>query len=68
MKPDTLCQEDVNLEIKRVSRWEPSSKTCSCCGWVNETLTLSDRIFVCMDCGSVQDRDYNAARNLAALA
>lgn len=60
--------EQAGVQVLLASRWEPSSKTCSCCGWVNETLTLSDRIFVCRDCGSVQDRDDNAARNLAALA
>ncbi|WP_220197490.1 zinc ribbon domain-containing protein [Ktedonospora formicarum] len=41
---------------------------CSCCCWVNEALTLSDRVFACLECGSVQDRDANAAKNLAALA
>ena len=50
------------------NRWEPSSKTCSDCGWYNEALTLADRVFVCIDCGSVKDRDYNAAQNLAKLA
>lgn len=42
----------------------PSSKTCSCCGWVNEDLDLADRVFVCLDCGYVADRDYNAAKNI----
>ena len=51
-----------------VSRWEPSSKTCSCCGTVRETLGLGERVFVCEDCGYVGDRDYNAAKNLARLA
>jgi len=55
-------------EVVFASRWEPSSKTCSCCGWVKEDLTLADRVFVCADCGSVKGRDYNAALNLAALA
>lgn len=55
-------------QVLLASRWEPSSKTCSCCGWVKEDLTLADRVFICEDCGKVQDRDYNAARNLAALA
>jgi putative transposase len=52
------------------SRWEPSSKTCSRCGWVDEDLTLDDRIFRCEHpgCGQVLDRDLNAARNLAQLA
>jgi len=52
------------------SRWEPSSKTCSGCGWVDEDLTLADRVFRCEHpgCGQVLDRDQNAARNLATLA
>jgi putative transposase len=52
------------------SRWEPSSKTCSSCGWVDDDLTLADRIFRCEHpgCGQVLDRDLNAALNLAKLA
>jgi len=50
------------------SRWEPSSKTCSGCGWVDEDLTLADRVFRCEDCGLLLDRDLNAASNLATLA
>ena len=50
------------------SRWEPSSKTCSGCGWVDEDLTLADRTFCCEQCGLVIDRDLNAAINLAKLA
>ena len=49
-------------------RWYPSSKTCSTCGAVKAKLRLSDRVFRCDQCGLVLDRDYNAARNLAALA
>jgi hypothetical protein len=48
--------------------WEPSSKTCSACGWLDEDLTLSDRIFHCEAYGLVLDRDLNAAINLAKLA
>jgi len=47
-----------------VSRWFPSSKTCSCCGWKNDSLTLNDREFICFDCGSILDRDLNAAINI----
>lgn len=50
------------------SRWEPSSKKCSGCGWVDEYLTLADRTFHCQQCGLVIDRDLNAALNLARLA
>jgi len=55
-----------------VSRWEPSSKTCSSCGWHDATLDLADRTFHCQNpqvpCGLVLDRDLNAALNLAKLA
>ena len=49
-------------------RWEPSSKRCSGCGWVDADLTLADRTFHCEECGLVLDRDLNAAINLAQLA
>jgi putative transposase len=60
-------------QVVVVSRWEPSSKTCSGCGWVDADLQLSDRTFVCRnpqrpDCGLVLDRDVNAASNLSKLA
>src|SRR5262249_46763636 len=50
------------------SRWFASSPTCSCCGWVDEQLTLADRTFCCQMCRLVLDRDLNAAKNLANLA
>jgi len=49
-------------------RFYPSSKTCSCCGVIKETLALSQRVFTCDDCGFEADRDVNAALNLARLA
>lgn len=48
----------------QVDRFYPSSKTCSCCGSINKKLTLSDRTFICPDCGFTIDRDYQAALNL----
>lgn len=45
------------------NRFFPSSKTCSNCGVVKESLPLSERVFEC-DCGLVLGRDVNAARNL----
>jgi len=33
------------------NRWYPSSKTCSCCGVIKQTLALSQRTFACDDCG-----------------
>ena len=40
-------------QVLVASRWEPSSKTCSGCGWVDEDLTLADRMFRCEQCGLV---------------
>ncbi|HUY75754.1 MAG TPA: transposase [Ktedonobacterales bacterium] len=51
-----------------VSRWEPTSKRCSTCGWLDADLTLADRVFCCEACGLTMDRDLNAALNLARLA
>ena len=52
------------IQFMQVDRFFPSSKTCSNCGAINRNLKLSDRTFVCPDCGFVIDRDYNAAVNL----
>jgi transposase len=51
-------------------RFYPSSKTCSSCGAAKAKLGLADRVFTCDDnaCGHVQDRDLNAALNLARMA
>ncbi|HUZ48729.1 MAG TPA: transposase [Candidatus Dormibacteraeota bacterium] len=46
-------------------RWYPSSKLCSMCEVKNEHLTLGERSWVCLSCGTAHDRDVNAARNLA---
>jgi putative transposase len=49
-------------------RWFASSKTCSECGAVKAKLALSEREYVCEACGTILDRDVNAAVNLARLA
>jgi putative transposase len=55
------------IEVAIVDRFFPSSKTCSRCGVIKSDLTLSDRTFICSDCGFTLDRDMNAALNLAAF-
>jgi len=45
-------------------RFEPSSKKCSKCGAINAELKLSDRIWICQNCGYTHDRDENASDNL----
>lgn len=56
--------EECGAQIVKADKWYPSSKTCNNCGYVNKGLTLSDRQWVCPECGEVNDRDYNAACNL----
>ena len=56
-------------EVRFVDTFFPSSKTCSNCGIVKESLSLGERTFKC-NCGFSLDRDINAAiniRNFAAL-
>lgn len=51
-----------------IGRFEPSSKTCHNCGYVNHDLKLSDRKWVCPQCGTKHDRDVNAAINIKEMA
>lgn len=44
-----------------IGTFEPSSKTCNCCDYVNHDLKLSDRTWTCPNCHTVLDRDDNAA-------
>lgn len=53
------------IELVLADRFYPSSKACSCCGNVKRDLKLSDRVYKCDVCGTVIDRDYNAAINLS---
>lgn len=50
----------------KIDRWYPSSKTCSGCGSLLETLTLDVREWICEACGVCHDRDINAAVNILA--
>ena len=55
-------------QVVVVDRWYPSSKTCSCCGYRVENLTLDVRQWTCPGCGASHDRDLNAATNLMNMA
>jgi putative transposase len=51
-----------------VDRWYPSSKTCSTCGHLLATLSLGTRHWTCPNCGTLHDRDVNAAKNIKVAA
>lgn len=57
------CRER-GIELRIANRFYPSSKTCHECGHVKHDLKLSDRTYICPECGNTIDRDYQAALNL----
>ena len=57
--------EMYGIEFVTADRFYPSSKICSHCGSVKSDLKLSDRTYICAECGTELDRDLNAAINLA---
>jgi transposase len=50
----------------RIGRFEPTSQVCSTCGVKDGPKPLAIRTWQCMECGTVHDRDINAARNILA--
>ncbi len=56
--------ENQGKHFVMINKWYPSSKTCSCCGYVKSDLKLSDRIYFCPKCNLRIDRDHNAAINI----
>ena len=57
--------ERIGSKFIQADRFYPSSKTCSECGAIKKDLKLSDRTYICPECGCVIDRDYNASINLS---
>ena len=56
--------EIIDIEMRMVDIFYPSSKTCHFCGHIHKGLKLKDRVYVCPECGYTQDRDFNASLNL----
>lgn len=54
--------------ILKIGTFEPSSKTCSCCGAINKELQLKDREWTCKSCGTLLNRDVNASCNIKSFA
>ena len=57
-----------NIELTVADRFYPSSKTCSSCGNIKDDLKLKDRVYRCPHCGTIIDRDLNAAINLSRIS
>lgn len=52
------------VNLIKIDRFAPSSKTCGKCGYVYKRLKLSERSWTCPECGTHHDRDFNAACNI----
>ncbi|MEI2579519.1 RNA-guided endonuclease InsQ/TnpB family protein [Scytonema sp. PRP1] len=62
-----LCEaksEKLGRTFHTINRWEPTSQICSDCGFRWGKLDLSIRSVLCLNCGTEQDRDENAAKNI----
>lgn len=57
----------LKISLVIVDRWFQSSKLCNCCGNIKKDLKLKDRVYKCT-CGYIEDRDYNASKNLRDYA
>ncbi len=66
---DLAFNEFINIlatktNVVKIDKFYPSSKTCSCCGYIKNDLNLKDRVYICDKCGLKLDRDYNASLNI----
>ena len=64
----SMCESKAERIVARsvaiISRWEPTSQTCSDCGFRWGKLDLSVRSVLCISCGAEHDRDENASKNI----
>ncbi|MFI8786058.1 RNA-guided endonuclease InsQ/TnpB family protein [Streptomyces sp. NPDC055105] len=52
----------------KINRFEPTSQVCSTCGHHDGPKPLTVREWTCPACGTVHDRDVNAAKNVKQAA
>jgi putative transposase len=57
-----------NRQLVIVDRWEATSQKCSNCGFKGGKKELNIREWTCLDCGTIHDRDVNAAKNIEQWA
>ncbi|HHQ4307135.1 TPA: RNA-guided endonuclease InsQ/TnpB family protein, partial [Serratia fonticola] len=58
--------KESGRSVVAIDQFFPSSKRCSCCGFIMEKMPLDVRNWHCPECGADHDRDINAARNIKA--
>jgi len=51
----------------KIDRFYPSTKTCNICGYINESISLKERIWICPECGTKHNRDINASINICKV-
>ena len=59
-----MYEVETGVNLIKIDRFAPSSKTCCKCGFVYKGLKLSERSWTCSECGTHHDRDFNAACNI----
>lgn len=59
----TYKSKYLEITLVFVNKYFPSSQLCSCCGH-RQKISLSDRVFICKNCGLQINRDYNASINI----
>lgn len=60
--------EWYNCELRKIGRFEPSSKLCSVCGYEMDKMPLNIREWTCPNCNTHHDRDLNASLNILKIA
>ena len=60
--------EQHGRQVVKIGRWVPTSQTCSACGHRDGPKPLGVRVWACPGCGTLHDRDGNAARNILVAA
>ena len=56
--------EEQGKRLIKIDKYYPSSKLCSSCGHIHNELKLHERTWICPECGTKHNRDYNAAINI----
>lgn len=57
-------QLGYKMKVHKAPKYYPSSKMCSKCGHIVDSLSLSERTYRCNVCDFICDRDLNASFNL----